>query len=118
MFSLKPKEGGAASAPPPPPPPTNTLLKAGIALSLALVLGLGYNAYSTHTNLEERIAFLEHQLADQSDQMKAVKKHATDMGSDIDVVTKKLGVTAKELDSSRKFAERIKAEQEKADEQL
>jgi flagellar motor switch/type III secretory pathway protein FliN len=40
------------------------------------------------------------------------------MGSDIDVVTKKLGVTAKELDSSRKFAEKIKAEQEKADEQL
>ena len=35
-----------------------------IALSLALVLGLGYNAYSTHTNLEERIAFLEHQLAE------------------------------------------------------
>ena len=117
MFSLKPKEGGASSLPPTPPPST-TLLKGGIALSLALVLGLGYNAYSTHTSLEERIAFLEHQLADQSDQMKAVKKHATDMGSDIDVVTKKLGVTAKELDSSRKFAERIKAEQEKADEQL
>ena len=116
MFSLKPKEGGVSA--PPPPPPNNTLLKGGIALSLALVLGLGYNAYSTHTNLEERIAFLEHQLADQSDQMKAVKKHATDMGSDIDVVTKKLGVTAKELDSSRTFAERIKADQEKADEQL
>ena len=117
MFSLKPKEGGAAGAPPTPPPST-TLLKGGIALSLALVLGLGYNAYSTHTSLEERIAFLEHQLADQSDQMKTVKKHATDMGSDIDVVTKKLGVTAKELDSSRRFAEKIKVEQEKADEQL
>jgi len=116
MFSLKPKEGGASA--PPPPPPSNTLLKGGIALSLALVLGLGYNAYSTHTNLEERIAFLEHQLTDQSDQMKAVKKHESDMGSDIDVVTKKLGVTAKELDSSRKFAERIKSEQEKADQQL
>ena len=103
---------------PPTPPPNTTLLKGGIALSLALVLGLGYNAYSTHTSLEERIAFLEHQLADQSDQMKTVKKHATDMGSDIDVVTKKLGVTAKELDSSRRFAEKIKVEQEKADEQL
>jgi len=117
MFSLKPKDGGTSSVPPTPPPNT-ALLKGGIALSLALVLGLGYNAYSTHTNLEERVAFLEHQLSDQSDQMKAVKKHATDMGSDIDVVTKKLGVTTKELDSSRKFAEKIKAEQEKADEQL
>ena len=117
MFSLKPKEGGATGAPP-PPPPSNTLLKGGIALSLALVLGLGYNAYFTHTNLDERIAFLEHQLADQTDQMKAVKKHATDMGSDIEVVTKKLGVTTQELDASRKFADRLKAEQEKAKEQL
>ena len=117
MFSLKPKEGGAASGPP-PLPPNNTLLKGGIALSLALVLGLGYNAYSTHTNLEERVAFLEHQLADQTDQMKAVKKHAEDIGSDVAVVTKKLGVTASELDTSRKFAERLRAEQEKAKEQL
>ena len=117
MFSLKPKEGGAASAPP-PLPPNNTLLKGGIALSLALVLGLGYNAYSTHTNLEERVGFLEHQLADQTDQMKAVKKHAEDIGSDVAVVTKKLGVTASELDTSRKFAERLRAEQEKAKEQL
>src|SRR5438105_5115418 len=112
MFSLKPKEGGASA--PPSPPPDNTLLKGGIALALVLVLGLGYNAYSTHTSLEERIAFLEHQLADQSDQMKAVKKHAGDMGSDIQVVSKKLGVTTQELDSSRKFAERLRAEQEKA----
>jgi uncharacterized coiled-coil protein SlyX len=116
MLSLKPKEGGASNAP--PPPPDNTLLKAGIALSLLLILGLGYNAYSTHTNLEERIAFLEHQLADQADQMKSVKKHATDMGSDIEVMTKKLGVTAHELDSSRKLAERLKAEEEKDREQL
>lgn len=109
MFSLKPKEGSA----PPPPPPDSKLLKGGIALSLILVVGLGYNAYSTHTNLEERIAFLEHQLADQTDQMKSVKKHATEMGSDIAVVSKKLGVTSQELDASRKFAEKLRAEQEK-----
>ena len=116
MFSLKPKEGGASA--PPPPPPKNTLLKGGIALSLLLILGLGYNAYSTRTSLEERIAFLEHQFADQTDQMKAVKKHATDMGSDMEVVTKKLGVTTQELNASRRFAEKLQAEQEKAREQL
>src|SRR6266702_3609902 len=118
MFSLKPKEGGTASTLPPPPPASNALLKGGIALSLALILGLGYNAYSTHTNLEERVAFLEHQLADQTDQMKAVKKHATDLGSDIDVVTKKLGVTTQELTASRRFAEKLQAEQEKAKREL
>ena len=116
MFSLKPKEGGASA--PPPAPPKNTLMKGGIALSLLLILGLGYNAYSTRTSLEERVAFLEHQLADQTDQMKAVKKHATDMGSDIEVVTKKLGVTTQELNASRRFAEKLQAEQEKAREQL
>ena len=116
MFSLKPKEGGVSA--PPPPPPKNTLLKGGIALSLLLILGLGYNAYSTRTSLEERIAFLEHQFADQTDQMKAVKKHATDMGSDMEVVTKKLGVTTQELNASRRFAEKLQAEQEKAREQL
>ncbi|PYS12411.1 MAG: hypothetical protein DMG15_14300 [Acidobacteria bacterium] len=116
MLSLKPKEGGASA--PPPPPPKNTLLKGGIALSPLLILGLGYNAYSTRTSLEERIAFLEHQFADQTDQMKAVKKHATDMGSDMEVVTKKLGVTTQELNASRRFAEKLQAEQEKAREQL
>ena len=117
MFSLKPKEGGTANVPP-TPPPSNSLLKGGLALSLLLILGLGYNAYSTRTTLEERIGFLEHQLADQTDQMKSVKKHATDMDSDIEVVTKKLGVTAKDLDASRKFAEKLKADQESAKEQL
>lgn len=118
MFSLKPREGGAASAPPPPPPANNSMLKGGIAVSLVLIGGLAYNAYSTHTNLEERVAFLEHQLADQTDQIKSVKKQDTDMGSDIALMTKKLGVTSQDLDASRKFAERLKAEQEKADQQL
>src|SRR2546430_6442321 len=117
MFGLNPKEGGE-SAPPLSPPPKNTLLKVGITLSLLLILGLGYNAYSTRTSLEERIGFLEHQFADQTDQMKAVKKHATDMGSDIEVVTKKLGVTTQELNASRRFAEKLQTEQEKAREQL
>ena len=118
MFSLKPREGGAASAPPPPPPANNSMLKGGIAVSLVLIGGLAYNAYSTHTNLEERVAFLEHELADQTDQIKSVKKQDTDMGSDIALMTKKLGVTSQDLDASRKFAERLKAEQEKADQQL
>src|SRR5690348_14793246 len=116
MFSLKPKEGGA-SAPPPPPPSTN-LLKGGIALSLLLILGLGYNAYSTRMALEERIAFLEHQAADQTDQLKSIKKNATDLGSDIQLVTKKVGVTGQELEASRRFTEKLKAEAEKADERL
>jgi hypothetical protein len=117
MFSLKPKDGAGSAAPPPPPQNTN-LLKGGIALSLVLILGLGYNAYSTRTSLEDRIGTLEKDLADQADQMKAVKKHNGDMDSDIAVVTKRVGVTASDLDTSRKFAEKLRTEQEKAEQQI
>src|SRR6516165_2124642 len=118
MFSLKPKEGASSPAAPPLPPQNANLLKGGIGLSLLLIVALGYNGYSTRTSLEDRIGTLEKQVADQTDQMKAVKKHATDMTSDIDVMTKRVGVTAQELDASRKFAERLKAEEENAKQQL
>jgi chromosome segregation ATPase len=117
MFSLKPKDGGGYTAPPPSPQNAN-LLKGGIALSLVLILGLGYNAYSTRTSLEDRIGALEKQLTGQADQMNTVKKHATDMDSDIAVVTKKIGVTASDLDASRKFADKLRAEQEKSEQQF
>jgi chromosome segregation ATPase len=117
MFSLKPKEGGTASAPPPPPANTN-LLKGGIGLALALILGVGYSAYSTRTGLQDEIDVLNKQLADQADQIKTANKHAADMASDISVVTKRAGVTATELDASRKFAEKLRTEQEAAKQQL
>jgi chromosome segregation ATPase len=117
MFSLKPKEGGTSSTPP-PTPPSNTLLKGGIVLCLLLILGMAYNGYSTRTALETRIAGLEEQLLEQADQIQGVKKNTVDLGSDIDVVTKRIGVTAKEIDASRKFAERLQLAQEEAKEQL
>ena len=118
MFSLKPKEGGGTITPPPAPPVNTNLLKGGIAVSLLLILGLGYNAYSSRVVLQNQIDILQTQLEQQTEQMKAVKKRATDMGADIDVVTKRIGVTAQELTVSRRFAEKLKEEQEKAQQQL
>lgn len=116
MFSLKPKEGGSTN---PPPPPVNTgLLKGGIGLALVLILALGYNAYSTRTTLQGQIDVLQQQLEDQTKEMKAVKKNATDLGADINVVTKRMGVTSQDLTAARKFAEKLKTEQEKADAEL
>jgi len=114
-FSLKPKEGGTASVPPAPPRQSNTLLFVAIAVCLVLIAGIGYSSYSSRTILEQRIASLEKDL---NDQMKAVKTNATDIASDVDVVTKRLGVTTQELENSRKFAEKLKADQEKAQAQL
>ncbi len=118
MFSLKPKVGGS-SAPPPPPAPNTNLLKGGIALCLILIAGMGYNSYATRVALEERIAGLEKQIADQlADEIKSVRKEAAGLASDIDVVTKRVGVTAQELDRSRRFAERLKQEQDEAEQKL
>ena len=114
-FSLKPKEGGAASMPPAPPRQSNALLLVGIAVCLLLIAWVGYSSYSTRNILEQRIATLEEQL---NDQINSVKTNATDIASDVDVVTKRLGVTTQELENSRKFAEKLRAEQEKAQEQL
>jgi len=114
-FSLKPKEGGTASVPPAPPRQSNTLLFVAIAVCLVLIAGIGYSSYSSRTILEQRIASLEKDL---NDQMKAVKTNATDIASDVDVVTKRLGVTTQELENSRKFAEKLQADQEKAQAQL
>jgi len=114
-FSLKPKEGGSASVPPAPPRQNNTPLLVAIAVCLVLIAGIGYSSYSTRTALEQRIASLEQEL---NDQIKAVKTNANDIASDVDVVTKRLGVTTQELDKSRKFSEQLRADQERAKEQL
>jgi chromosome segregation ATPase len=114
-FSLKPKEGGSASVPPSAPNQNNRLLLVAFAVCLILIGGVGYSAYSTRNNLEQRIATLEQELNDQINQ---VKTNATDIASDVEVVTKRLGVTTQELENSRKFAERLRADQERAAAQL
>src|SRR5262245_21118664 len=117
MFSLKPKESGGTVTS--PPPAVNTaFLKGGIVVAAALFLGLGYHSYSTRSTLQSQINVLQSQLEDQVGEMKTMQKHATDMGADIDVVTKRIGVTAQELTTSRKFAEKLQAEQEQAIEQI
>jgi chromosome segregation ATPase len=121
MFSLKPKEGGVSNTPPSPPANLN-LLKGGMALAFVLILGLGYNAYSTRASLQGQIDILQEQLEQQLDehsgQLSALKQRDSDIGADVAVVTKRVGVTAQELDASRKFAERLKEDQETAREQL
>jgi chromosome segregation ATPase len=113
-FSLKPKEGGS-SLPPSPSHQNNRLLLVALAVCFVLIAGLGYSAYSTRNNLEQRIATLEQEL---NDQIKDVKTNATDIASDVEVVTKRIGVTTQELENSRKFAERLRADQERAQAQL
>jgi hypothetical protein len=113
MFSLKPKEGGSAI--PPAPPRQGNWMKAALALCLILIAGVGYSSYATRVALEERIAVLESGLQAQLDEeITTVRGEAAEMASDLDVVTKRLGVTDKELTNARQFAERLREEQEAA----
>jgi chromosome segregation ATPase len=113
MFSLKPKEGGSAAAP--APPPGNRGLIGALVVCILLIATVAYSGYNTRLVLEQRITSLESQLADD---MKSVRNDTGDLASDIEVVTKRLGVTTMELESSRKFAERLRLEQEKAKQEL
>jgi chromosome segregation ATPase len=118
MFSLKPKQSGSINTPPPAPAVNTSLLKGVIGVAAVLLLVLGYYSYSTRASLQSQVNVLQSLLENQTEQVKALQKRSTDMGADIDVVTKRVGVTAQELGVARKFAERLKTEQEQAQQHL
>ena len=113
MFSLKPKEGG--SQPPVPPQRQLTWIPVVLVIAVLAIAGVAYSQYSTRVALETRIATLESQL---EQNVSDINKNANDLASDIDLVTNKLGVTDKELDASRKYAEQLRLKQEQADAEL
>jgi len=116
MFILKPKEGGSAAVTPPPAATGNDLLmKIALVVCIVAIAAVGYSGYSTRLALEEKIAALE--SAHEKD-VTDLQKASTDLGADINVVSKKLGVTASDLDAARKYAERLRQEQVQAKEQL
>lgn len=114
MSSLRPREGGPIQPPPPIKPKQSLWIP--IAL-VALVLGIAAVAYTQHSAksaLEERVAALEGQLQQDMQKLEAAD---TALKSDVDVVTKRVGVTDQELASARSLAERLRKEHEKAQEQ-
>jgi chromosome segregation ATPase len=113
MFSLKPKEGGSTGTK--PTPQNSNLIIGGLIVCILLIAGVGYSGYDTRVALQERVTALENQLASE---IKAVRNETGDLASDLDVVTKRVGVTATELDRARKFAERLRVEQETAKQEL
>jgi hypothetical protein len=114
MVSLRPKEGGSF-IPPVPPQRANTVLIVLLVITLIAVGAVAYGQFTGRTALENRIATLEGSL---QEQVVKLQQSATSLASDLDVVTKRIGVTDQELASARKFAERLRVEQEQAKEQL
>ena len=112
MSSLRPREGG-----PTEPPQYVRREKRPIWIPIALivlVIGLaavGYTQYNAKTALEQRLADLEAKVQDDVQKLQAAD---TAIKSDVDVVTKHVGVTDQELASARTVAEKLRKDHEKA----
>jgi septation ring formation regulator EzrA len=81
---------------------------------IALVVGIAgvaYSQYSAKSTLDQRVADLEAKL---QENLQKLQETNTALASDIEVVTKKVGVTDKELSNARAFAEKLRVEHEKS----
>src|SRR5687767_10184265 len=106
MFSLKPKEGGGT--PTPPGAPQSGWIKPALVVALGLIAVLGYGLYSSNASLSQQLADMRLETTEQVQAARNdAEKAATSMASDLDVVTKRLGVTTQDLTSARQFAERL-----------
>jgi hypothetical protein len=115
MVSLKPKEEGSLSPAKAAPARTQRGVLVALAVALIAIAAVAYGQFAGKTALEERIAALEGQL---QANVTRLDQSTTTLASDIDVVTKRIGVTDQELGDARKFAERLRLEQEQAREKL
>jgi chromosome segregation ATPase len=115
MSSLKPKESGSYVAP--PPPRQSSWIPIALIIAIIAIAAVAYGEYSTKSSLDSRIATLEEELQqfkDSHDQeLKKLQGSTASLASDITVVTKRVGVTADELNQSRQIAEKLRQEQDR-----
>jgi chromosome segregation ATPase len=91
------------------------MMKIALGICILAIAGLGYSGHSNRIALEEKITSLQEE---NKQSLTKLEKDATAMASDLEIVSKKLGLTAQELDSARKYAERLRLQQEEAKQQL
>ena len=115
MSSLKPKESGSYVAP--PPPRQSSWIPIALIIAIIAIAAVAYGEYSAKSSLDSRIATLEEELQqfkDSNDQeLKKLQGSTASLASDITVVTKRVGVTADELNQSRQIAEKLRQEQDR-----
>ena len=122
MSSLTPKEGGSFQPPRPVAAQIPTWIPVVLTVAVIAIAAVAYAQYSAKSELETRIASLEGKLQENATQLSAkvenLQKADTSLASDIEVVTKRVGVTGQELASARKFAEKVRQDAEDAKAQL
>ena len=120
MVSLKPKEGGGSDTPGSfsRRPGVPTWVSVALAVLVVAVGAMGWAQFSAKSSLEERIVALEDslqiQLEEHAKRVQNLQETNASLSSDLDVVTKRVGVTSQELASNRRFAEQIQQDQQKA----
>ena len=87
------------------------------------ILALGYSIHTTRNSFQERIATLETTLDSTTHEMTQIRASnegkATELAANLEVVTKRLGVTEGDLQKSRQqLAQRIKQQQESVEQKL
>jgi chromosome segregation ATPase len=118
MSSLTPKEGGIYQPPKSPSGSTPVWIPVVLVVAIIALAAVGYGQYSSNAALKARIDILEDKLQDNAARVTTLQKADTSLASDIEVVTKKVGVTDQELASARKFAEKVRQDAEAAKAQL
>jgi septal ring factor EnvC (AmiA/AmiB activator) len=117
MSSLRPKEGGSFTAPPPPSPRPSSLIPIVLTVVIIAIAAVAYAEYSTKTALEAKIASLEEQVSQietvQNQDVKKLQASTASLASDVPSVSKKIGMTADELNQSRQIAEKLRQEQDR-----
>jgi hypothetical protein len=94
-----------------------------LIVCIVSIMGLGYGMYAMRSSFEGRVATLESSLdstAHQFDEFRrSSKEQTTEMASNVEILTQRLGVTTGDLDKARQqFAQRIKQQQELVDKRL
>ena len=95
--------------------PVKQKLPSWIPIGLAILAlgfaGLAYTQYDAKSTLQQRVADLESKV---QDDVQKLQVSTTAMASDLDLVTKKVGVTGQDLAAARALAEKLRKEHEQA----
>jgi len=83
----------------------------GLAILALGFAGLAYTQYDAKSTLQQRVADLESKV---QDDVQKLQVSTTAMASDLDLVTKKVGVTGQDLAAARALAEKLRKEHEQA----
>jgi hypothetical protein len=93
-------------------------IKPVLIVSIALSLILCYGLYSTRGAFGDRVSTLESKTQELEAVVAESEKRAADLAAELNLVTKRAGLTADEQQRARQLAENLKQKQEQAEQKL